>query len=924
MKLTFTRSKAIAMLVFMMLLYSFFEPIVAQETSSETWKLTITELEKKFEVTFFYLNEWLPKENAKKLTYNDLESALSQLVEDTDLNFYYYKEDQRVFLIKNSVIYDQFPLEGWMTSLTKKEEAKTVTMVNVAPILLAKNQKKNVGAYPTIMVGKAKSNSNKQEFVITGQAVMETTDKPISDLVINILPENFVVVTDSLGRFKSNLKAGYHQIMTSAMGTTPSKRALIVYNDGEFKLPVRESLELLDEVVVHASARRKVESTNTGSDVINLEENKNVPVVFGERDLLQIAKSLPGISSAGEGASGLNVRGGKTDQNLVLLDGGVIYNPTHFFGIFQALNPFATQGADIYKANLPVEYGGRLSSLLDIKTINGNQNEFHAEGSVGPVTANLALEIPIKKDTSGLVLAGRAAYANWILEALDNPELSNSEASFFDALVKYRHRINEKNLIQTTLYASADDFSITSDSLYKYANKMGSLSWIRQNKEYKTTSTTLYHSSYGFGIDFETNLPNSFNLDYEIQETGLRFKVNLRQGKNTLTYGIDQKYYSVSPGNLNPLGGQSTVETISIPNEQALEGALFMGKQYTLNERLNLDLAARLTYFGNLGSALVQNYEQGQPRNQSTVVDTTQFGSGTLIRAYFGPELRIGGRYLLNQQTSVKASIGNSYQYIHTLSNNTTVSPIDTWKLSDYHIEPQRALQGSVGIFRNIGGDAFEISIEGYYRLMDKVLDFKTGASLFLNENVETEVIQGDGRAYGVEFLVKKNGGKWNGWLAYTLSRSLYRFQGDFPEQRINGGDFFPSNYDRPHDVSLITNFRLTRRFSFSGNFVYQTGRPVTYPIGRFQFNNADFVAFSNRNEYRIPDFYRLDLGINIEGNHKKNKLAHSFITLQVYNVLGRNNPFSQFFVTDNGEIRAFESSIFAVPIPSITYNFKF
>ncbi|MFT5737250.1 MAG: hypothetical protein ACI9SG_001598, partial [Maribacter sp.] len=317
-----------------------------------------------------------------------------------------------------------------------------------------------------------------------------------------------------------------------------------------------------------------------------------------------------------------------------------------------------------------------------------------------------------------------------------------------------------------------------------------------------------------------------------------------------------------------------------------------------------------------------RTYQDGLPKNESTVLDTISYGSGEVVKTYGGPEARISARYLIKPDLSIKASFNNSYQFLHTLSNNTTVSPIDTWKLSDLNIAPQQGYQASLGIYKNF--KEYELSLEGYYKIMDNVLDFKTGANLFLNENVETEVLQGDGKAYGVELLLKKNKGDFNGWLSYTYSRSLYRFDSEFSEERINNGDFFASNFDKPHDVSLITNYKFSRRYSVSANFVYQTGRPVTYPIGTFRFNNADFVAFSNRNEFRIPDFYRLDLGFNIEGNHKKNKLAHSFVTISMYNVLGRNNPYSVFFVTDNGEVKALQSSIFAIPIPSITYNFKF
>ncbi|MEN1784630.1 MAG: TonB-dependent receptor, partial [Bacteroidota bacterium] len=528
------------------------------------------------------------------------------------------------------------------------------------------------------------------------------------------------------------------------------------------------------------------------------------------------------------------------------------------------------------------------------------------------------------KDTSSLVIGGRGAYADWILRALDDEALQNSQASFFDVIAKYHHRFNENSQIKGTAYWSRDDFSITSDSLFNYSNRLASVRWDHRHSE-KTRGVLLAaHSDYRFGIDFDAEGNTDFELDYSINETELKYHLNTQMGAHSLDFGVSSKYYSVNPGSVGPAGSESDIIPVSIDTEQAVEAAIFIGDSFDITEKLSASVGLRYPFFAALGPGNQRTYADGQPRNEATVIDTLDYGGGAVVETYGGPEVRFSMRYLLGPDFSVKASFNNAYQFIHTLTNNTTVSPIDTWKLSDLNIEPQTGYQASLGLYKNFEDNMFELSLEGYYKEMDNVLDFKTGADLFLNENVETEVLQGDGKAYGVELLLKKSRGKLNGWLGYTYSRSLYRFDSPFSEERINNGEFFPSNFDKPHDVSLIANYKLTKRYSLSANFVYQTGRPVTYPIGTFRFNNADFVAFSERNKFRIPDFYRLDLGVNIEGNHKKNKLAHSFWTISVYNVLGRNNPYSVFFVTENGEVRALQSSIFAIPVPSITYNFKF
>ncbi len=896
-------------------------------TDDNTLRSTLLRLEGDTGYRFFFLEDWITDIEGKTFDGNEnLNDILTELLEGTDLNFYILESEKRVFLLKNAVVYDQLPnrfFGNTQDSVSTANENTSVTNLP-PPIFLTEEQQNKERKRPIVRVGKSGS-QQKSRYTLQGRAINLSSGEVVPDLAIRVKEANVFTATDAQGRYSMELPAGYNVLSVSAMGIQNMEQEVIMYSDGSFDLFLDESLERLDEVVVEADAAKNVEEAITGSEQIDSEESKNIPLVLGERNILEIAKALPGISSAGEGATGLNVRGGKTDQNLVLLDDAVIYNPQHFFGIFQALNPFTTAGVDIYKGAPPVEFGGRLSSVLDIHTKNGNVEKLAGEGSIGPVTGNLALEIPIKKDTSSLVIGARGAYADWILRSLDEESLNNSEASFFDGILKYHHRFSENSEIKGTAYYSRDAFSITSDSLYNYSNRLFSARWDHKLTETTNGALLLANSDYRFGIDFDGEANNDFDLNYNVNETELKYKLRTRlNDKHALDYGISGKYYSVNPGSIEPLNNESDVQSTFIDEEQAFEGALFIGDEYKISDRLLVNLGVRYAFFAALGPGTQRTYAEGQPRNESTVVDTLSFSSGEIIETYGGPEARVSARYLFTPDFSIKASFNNAYQFIHTLSNNTTVSPIDTWKLSDANIRPQTGYQASLGLYKNFKDNEYELSLEGYYKSLDDVLDFRTGANLFLNENVETEVLQGDGKAYGIEFLAKKNKGDFNGWLSYTYSRSLYRFDSEFSEERINNGDFFPSNFDRPHDVSLIANYRLTKRYSFSANFVYQTGRPVTFPIGTFRFNNADFVAFSNRNEFRIPDFYRLDLGVNIEGNHKKQKLAHSFVTISVYNVLGRNNPYSVFFVTEDGEVRALQSSIFAIPIPSITYNFKF
>jgi hypothetical protein len=707
------------------------------------------------------------------------------------------------------------------------------------------------------------------------------------------------------------------------MGIEGTKRNVIIYDDGQLDFNLNENLEELDEVIVQADAIRNVEDASTGSTRIGSETSKHVPLVLGERDVLKIATTLPGITTAGEGSGGFNVRGGKTDQNLILLDNAVLYNPSHFFGFFQAINPFAINDLVVYKGSIPAEFGGRLSSVFEISSKEASTERFKGEASVGPVTANAVLEIPIVKGKSGLLVGGRGAYSDWVLKALDEENLRNSQASFYDFIAKYDHQINDNNEIKATTYYSGDKFSITSDSLFKYSNRLFSARWNRNLGDKSSASFMLHNSQYKFNIDFEGSFNANFKQGFQIDETEV--KAQFRYTLNTshiLGYGISGKLYSVLPGEIRPRGPNDIVQPLTVPKEKGLEAALFLSDDFKINDKLQLDLGLRYSFYGAMGPSVQREYQEGIPRSETSVAGTKTFGNNKIFETYGGPEARISARYLLNDSLSIKASFNNAYQFIHTLSNNTTVSPVDTWKLSDRNIKPQRANQFALGIYNN--SNEYELSLEGFYKRQYNIVDFKTGAQLLLNPNIETQVLQGQGKAYGVELLIRKNRGTLNGWLGYTYSRSFFRLDSDFPQERVNDGEFFPSNFDKPHDFSLVLNYRFTRRFSFSGNFVYQTGRPVTFPVGNYEFDGNEFVLYSDRNQFRIPNYYRLDIGFNIEGNHKVKKLAHSFWTISMYNVLGRNNPYSVFFVSQEGEIKALQSSIFAIPIPSITYNFKF
>jgi len=881
----------------------------------------LSEIEKQTGYQFYYIDSWLTPYSNISGRYEGvlLETVLDAILKDTILNFY-ISSDGRIILTRNSIIYDILP-KGFFPDTLQKEASRN--FIN-APLFTSSKKTSNLNKIETIRIGKSNKNRLSNNFNLSGYIKDAKDERPISDAIIVVNGKDIGARTDKRGYYKIELAVGANIIAIEALGMEKYTKRIVIYNNGKLDINIHEKIELLDEVFLQNEVDNNVTEVITRTE-IDVEESKNIPLALGERDVLKVATTLPGISTAGEGAAGYNVRGGKSDQNLVLLDDAVIYNPQHFFGIFSALNPFALGDVNIYKNSIPAEYGGRLSSVFDLKTKNANVDKLKGEISIGPVTGNILLETPIVKEKSGLMIGGRGAYANWLLRSLDEESLKNSEASFYDVIAKYNHELSKDSKIEATAYFSKDDFSITSDSLYIYNNRALSFRWDYRLNEKHAAKLVISNSLYRFDIKFDGDTNTDFKQGYNIDETGLKLKLKYFYKDNLkFDYGISSKLYTVDPGSIQPLDSGSIVVPFAIQKERGLESAAFVSAEIGLTKDITLDAGIRYSVFNELGAGTKNIYREGVPRSEESIEETRSFDKNEIIKTYGAPEFRVSGRYLLGEDFSLKASYNKTYQYIHTLSNNTTVSPIDTWKISDLNIKPQSSQQYALGIYKNFDTGGYEMSLEGFYKKSRNTIDFTTGAEILLNDAIETEVLQGNGKSYGIEVLLKKLKGKVYGWLGYTYSRSMIQLDSPFREEKVNNGEFFPSNFDKPHDFSLVLNYKFTKRYSFSTNFVYQTGRPVTFPIGNFTFNGSDFTVFSDRNKFRIPDYYRLDIGINIEGNHKKKKLGHGFWTISVYNVLGRNNPLSVFFVTEEGEVKGLQSSIFSVPVPTITYNLKF
>jgi hypothetical protein len=747
--------------------------------------------------------------------------------------------------------------------------------------------------------------------------------EPVVGAAVYIDAPNIGTATDRLGHYALTVPVGRHNLNIRGLGIRSTRRQLAVLADGRFDLEVAADVAALQEVVVEGQKDRNVRGMQMGVQQLDIKTIKQVPTVFGEADLLRVVMALPGVKTVGEGSTGMSVRGGGTDQNLVLFNGATIYNPAHLFGFFSAFNPDMVKSVELYKSAIPARYGGRLASVLDIVSREGDRKKFGASGGIGLLTSRLTLEGPLPGAKGSFLVSGRTSYSDWLLSRVPSSTLRNSAASFYDLSAYLTYDLNAKNSLSATGYLSHDRFRLATDTVYEYRNAAASLKW-KHDFGPKLFSTLLASTSqYDFSLTTNRNPSSASSFAYRLQQSTLQADfAYLATAKHTLDFGASTLLYNTAPGDQQPLGDKSLLLPTTIQHERALESGVYLTDHFDVSPRFSVQAGLRYSFYQALGPRAVSEYLPGISRSESTLTGTRTYGSGEVLARYAGPEWRVSTKLELTATSSLKASYNRMRQYIHQLSNTTVVSPTDSWKLSDGYIRPQVGDQVSLGYYQNFKRNTVEFSAEVYYKKIHDVLDYKSGAVLLLNPHLETDLVNAEGRAYGVELLLRKNVGKINGWLSYTYARSLV--QVNTATDVVNGGSWYPSNYDKPHDVTLVSNYRFSRRFNVGLNFNYSTGRPITLPLAKYYIDNSLRVFYSDRNAYRVPDYYRVDLAVNFEGSHKVKKLAHSSWTFSVYNLTGRHNPYSVYFQTVNGQLKGYQLSIFGAPIPTLTYNFRF
>jgi hypothetical protein len=684
------------------------------------------------------------------------------------------------------------------------------------------------------------------------------------------------------------------------------------------------SKELEGVTVTAERINENVVSQISGVERLSIETIKTIPTFMGEVDPIRSLTTLPGVSTAGELASGFNVRGGESGQNLILQDGATIYNPSHLFGFFSAFNPDMVNDITLYKGAGPASFGSRISSVLSVDLKKGDATKHSVSGGIGPVTSRLTVQGPIVKNKSSYMIGGRLSYVNWLLGATSDIRLKQSAANFHDITAKILHTFNDKNFVTLSVYNSYDDFRLETDSTFSWQTFNVSAKWDHTFSEKWYSTLSVNSSNYRSDVESQDQIER-FNYHNAIKNIGGRFDLTYAMTEDSkFMAGIESTATRLEPGKLVPTADSHNVSFQDMQDQRMVESAAYIQSDIKATDRLSISAGLRYSYFVRLGEEDIYSYDYSNMNGRyPSVSDTVHYGAGKVISTYNGLEPRLSLRFLVATNASLKASYYRGYQYVHLISNTTSTTPQDYWVASGPQLRPQRGDQYSLGYFQNLSDNMYEFSVEGFYKTIDKAVDYIEGADITLNPILEAGLSQGKGKAYGGELFLKKTRGKFNGWLSYTYSRSLRKFEGNGTSDIvINDGKYYASAFDQPHIVSLVLNYRVGMRGFLAANFRYSTGRPITIPVSKFSYDvYLSVLNYSQRNEFRIPDYHRLDVSFTLKDNpHKLSRYRGEWI-FSIFNVYGRKNAYS---ISFNRFGTAKKLSILGTVFPSITYNFSF
>ena len=757
-----------------------------------------------------------------------------------------------------------------------------------------------------------RSHSQPGKHSLHGTIKAKGTGEVIIGATVSVTGNSTGTVSNEYGFYSLTLPQDDYTLEISAVGMTSQQIKVSLNKDVKLDILLEEEVTNLQEVTVKASSTgRSLKNPQMGVEKINVHEVRTIPVLFGERDILKTIQLLPGIKSAGEGNSGFYARGGSADQNLILLDEAPVYNASHLLGFFSTFNSDAIKNVTLYKGTMPAQYGGRLSSVLDIKMNDGNNQDFAVSGGIGLIASRLNIEGPLQKDKSSFLVSARRTYADVFLK-LGDSSLKKTKLYFYDLNTKMNFILGEKDKIFLSGYFGRDVLSQDKVAGINWGNATGTLRWNHIFNKKLFSNTSLIYSNYDYKIDVHTE-STDYGILSRIRDWNLKEELQLyANANNTVIFGVNSIYHTIKPGEISVTGNTGTV-TQGLQDRYSLDNAIYANNSWRINNKWNLTYGLRISAFTVLGEGDYYTLD-----DNGKVIDTTHYGPGEIVKTYLNAEPRVAASYQLNPISSLKASYTRNTQNLHLINNSVSSSPTDKWVASTNIIKPEIADQVAIGYYRDLKDRKYEINVETYYKTMQNQIDYRDGAEVFTNEAIETQLLYGKGRAYGIEWLFRKKTGRLTGWISYTLSKTERKIDG------INNNQWYNARQDRTHDIAIVAMYQLNKKWTLSANWIFYTGDAVTYPSGKYTVDNEVYFYYSERNGYRMPNYHRLDIGATKQLT--RGKRFSSELNFSVYNAYGRANAYQVSFresETDPDKTEAVKTSLFTF-VPSISYNFKF
>jgi hypothetical protein len=861
----------------------------------------IDSLEAQHGLKFFYQSRWI--ENIIIDQYFDevpLFQALTRTLRETGLAFEFFQDDAIVL----------FPAE----------QLHRVEKISKNEFLQIIGDPLNIGRYRTA--------------ILSGKIVDGKNGEPLIGAVLYVDKLEKGTSTDAEGHFSLELPTGEHTLQLSYMGYEQNTWRIRLIESGEIELELFEESHSIEEVTVTGEG---LNGSRTQMSMVRVDSRllKELPSLMGESDVIKSLSMMTGVQAIGELAPGLNVRGGNTDQNLILVDHAPVFNPSHLFGFFSMLNPDVIEDVSLYKGGMPARLGERIASVMEVNLKEGNKEAVSLSGGMGLLNSRLTVDGPLTKNKKATFLVGgRTSYSNWILRKIPDTEIQESVTHFYDVSAKATYTVDRHNKISLMAYLSHDEFSTSTQTIMEYGNLLANLMLHTRMDETLLGELNLTYSRYASRLTdlVNNNSFESYFLDNHLEYYAGQYHLNWHFFENhSINSGIRFLTCRLQPGEVLPAAQPTVIASQILDPEKMIESAVYLSDEMQIAPAMIASIGLRYSGFLNLGPGTVFLYDEALPKSPESVVDSLVFKNNQVTRKYGGFEPRIALTYQMDNGYELKMSYQRTRQYISQISNNAVASPVETWKISDYHLPPLISDQIALGITNSPLSKRIQFTSEVYYKKLKNLIEYKNGAEIIMNQHLETELIPSEGYAYGIEFSASKPEGRLTGMINYMYSRTFRKTDGFFDEEKINNGTRYPSIYDKPHDMSVTATYHLSRRWSFSGNFVFISGRPVTLPEVKYVYAGQNLIYYSDRNKYRMPPYHRLDVSLTLDENLKRKRSWKGSWTLSVYNVYGRNNPYSVYYKkgkpsagNNYNRYSLYKLSVIGIPVPTLTYNFRF